>query len=68
MYRFHPHNPSLTCTPDISTSLDALQYVIALKNIREQAKLNLEKASQIMKKYYDAHKGEARVYDIGTKV
>jgi hypothetical protein len=68
MYRFHPHNPSLASTPDISTSPDALQYVITLKDIRDQAKLNLEKASHMMKKYYDAHKSVAQVYNVGTKV
>jgi hypothetical protein len=68
MYGFHPHNPSLACTPEVSTSPDSLYYVIALKNICKQAKLNLETASHTMKKYYDTHKGEAQVYDIGTKV
>jgi Chromo (CHRromatin Organisation MOdifier) domain len=68
MYGFHPQNPSLARTPEISTSPDALEYVITLKDVRDQAKSNLEKASQMMKKYYDAHKSEARVYDIGSKV
>jgi Tfp pilus assembly protein PilF len=68
MYGFHPQNPSLAHTPEISTSPDALQYVIMLKDVRKQAKLNLEKASQVMKRYYDTHKGEAWVYDIETKV
>jgi hypothetical protein len=49
IYGFHPHNPSLAYTPNISTSPDALQYIIALKDIRKQAKLNLEKVSQMMK-------------------
>jgi hypothetical protein len=68
MHGFHPHNPSLARTLEVSTSPDALQYVIALKDIRNQAKLNLEKASHTMKKYYDTHKSEAWVYDIGSKV
>jgi Chromo (CHRromatin Organisation MOdifier) domain len=68
MYGFHPHNPSLARTLDISISPDALQYIIALKDIHNQAKLNLEKASHTMKKYYDAYRSEARVYDIGSKV
>jgi Chromo (CHRromatin Organisation MOdifier) domain len=68
MYGFHPHNPSLAHTPDISTSPDALQYVIMLKDIHKQAKSNLEKVSHTIKKYYDAYKSEAWVYDIGTKV
>jgi hypothetical protein len=68
MYGFHPHNPSLAHTLEISTSPDALQYVIALKDIHDQAKLNLEKASYMMKKHYDLHKSEAQVYDISSKV
>jgi hypothetical protein len=39
-----------------------------LKDIHKQAKLNLEKALQLMKKYYDAYKSEVWVYNIGTKV
>jgi transposase InsO family protein len=45
MYGFHPHNPLLAHTLDTYTSPDTLQYVIALKDICKQAKLNLEKAS-----------------------
>jgi hypothetical protein len=35
MYGFYPHNPSLACTLEISTTPDALQYVITLKDICE---------------------------------
>jgi hypothetical protein len=58
----------LVYIPEISIAPDTLHYVKTLKDVRDQAKLNLETASHMMKKYYDAHKGEAWVYDIGTKV